>query len=138
MSDTIKVSDMEEVIMDALEEYKDKAEDVIAVTLPLVGKVTVDTLKANSPKRKGSYARSWTYTMRKSRGSKKNNDLVVHNKKYYRIVHLLENEHAKRGGGRYYPDQASHGSTVHVKPAQDKAEKTAIERIKDKLGRIEV
>ena len=79
MSDTIKVSEMEEVIMDALEEYKDKAEDVIAVTLPLVGKETVDNLKATSPKRTGVYRRSWIYTMRKSRGSKKNNDLVIHN-----------------------------------------------------------
>ena len=137
MSETISVSEMEKVIMDALDEYKDKAEDAIAQTLPLVGKETVDNLKATSPKRTGVYARSWTYTMRKSRGSKKNNDLVIHNKKY-RIVHLLEKEHAKRGGGRYYPDQAETGSTVHVKPAQDKAEKQAIERIKEKLGRIGV
>ena len=131
MSDTIKVSEMEKVIMDALDEYKDKAEDVITVTLPLIGKETADDLKATSPKRTGHYASSWTYGMRKSRGSKKNNKLIVYNKKYYRLVHLLEKGHAKRNGGRV-PAQ------VHVKPAQDKAEKKAIERIKEKLGRLEV
>ena len=135
MSETIKVSEMEKVIMDALDEYKDKAEDVITVTLPLIGKETADDLKATSPKgATGNYARSWTYTMRKSRGSKKNNDLVVHNRKYYRLVHLLEHEHLKRDGQRWYPPTRD----IHVKPAQEKAEKKAIERIKEKLGRIEI
>lgn len=131
MSETISVSEMEKVIMDALDEYKDKAEDVIGLTLPLVGKETADDLKVTSPKRTGHYANSWTYGMRKSRGSKKNNKLIVYNKKYYRLVHLLEKGHAKRNGGRVE-------AQVHVKPAQDKAEKKAIERIKEKLERLGV
>lgn len=137
----VEISDMDKFIMAALYKYGDEAAKAIGETLPLVGKETVDELKATSPKRTGAYARSWAYKMMKGglkRSEKYNNKLVVYNKKYYRIVHLLEKEHAKRGGGRYYPDQASHGSTVHVKPAQDKAEKTAFERIKDKLGRIGV
>ena len=134
MSETIKVSEMEEVIMDALEEYAEKAEDVIGQTLPLVGKETADDLKATSPKRTGAYAKSWTYTMRKSRGSKKNNDMVVHNKKYYRLVHFLEKEHQMRNGERWYPPTKD----IHIKPAQEKAEKKAIERIKDKLERLGV
>ena len=131
MSETISVSEMEKVIMDALDEYKDKAEDAIGQTLPLVGKETADDLKVTSPKRTGHYASSWTYEMRKSRGSKKNNKLIVYNKKYYRLVHLLEKGHAKRNGGRVE-------AQVHVKPAQDKAEKKAIERIKEKLERLGV
>ena len=46
MSETISVSEMEKVIMDALDEYKDKAEDAIGQTLPLVGKETAEDLKA--------------------------------------------------------------------------------------------
>lgn len=131
MSETIKVTEMEKVIMDALEEYADKASDVIGQTLPLVGKETADDLKATSPKRTGHYASSWVYAMKQSRGSKKNNKLVVYNKKYYRLVHLLEKGHASRNGGRVE-------GIPHVKPAQDKAEKKAIERIKEKLERLEV
>ena len=134
MSNVINVSEMEKVIMNALEEYGEKAADVISQTLPLIGKETADELKATSPKRTGAYAKSWTYTMRKSRGSKRNNDLVVHNKKYYRLVHLLEKPHLKRDGERWYPPTQD----IHVKPAQEKAEKNAIERIKDKLERLGV
>lgn len=133
----INVSQMESVIMDALEEYSEKASDVIKDTLPEIGRQAAQTLKQTSPRSEhgGSYAASWTYTMRKSRGSKYENDLVIHNKKHYRIVHLLEKEHALRNGGRYYPEQSG---TVHVKPVQEKAEEEAIKQIKDKLENLGV
>ena len=130
----IKISELESVIMDALDEYKDKASDVIKDTLPKIGRQAVQTLKQTSPG-KGEYAKSWTYTMRKSRGSKYENDLVIHNKKHYRIVHLLEKEHALRNGGRYYPEQSG---TVHVNPVQERAEEDAITQIKDKLENLGV
>lgn len=137
----VEISDMDKFIMAALYKYGDEAAKAVSETLPLIGKETVDDLKATSPKRTGKYARSWAYKMTKGglkRSEKYSNKLVVYNKKYFRIVHLLEKEHAKRNGGRYYPDKAKTGSTVHVKPAQDNAEKKAFERIKDKLGRIGV
>lgn len=127
----IDISQMESVIMDALDKYKEGAEEVIAETLPLVGKETADELKRTSPKRTGDYARSWTYGMRKSRGSKKNNKMIVYNKDHYRIAHLLEKGHAKRNGGRVE-------AKVHVKPAQDHAEEKAIQRITDKLENLGV
>lgn len=135
-SSQINVSEMEETIMNALENYKEEAEKAIGQTLPLVGRETVNELKNTSPKRTGAYARSWTYSMKESRGSRNKNKLIVHNKKY-RLVHLLENGHAKRGGGRTKGDNDVK-AIEHVKPAQVKAEKSAIERIKDKLERIKV
>lgn len=131
MSQTIQISEMEKVIMDALEEYAEKASEVIGETLPLVGQETAQDLRATSPKRTGDYAASWTYGMQTSRGSKKRNKLVVYNKNHYRIVHLLEKGHAKKNGGRVE-------AIVHVKPAQDRAEQKAIERITDKLENIGV
>lgn len=131
MSQQIEISEMERVIMDALEEYAEKAADVIGETLPLVGQETAQDLKATSPKLTGNYAASWTYGMQTSRGSKKKNKLVVYNKKHYRIVHLLEKGHAKKNGGRVE-------AKVHVKPAQDRAEQKAIERITDKLENLGV
>lgn len=131
MSQQIQISEMEKVIMDALEEYAEKASEVIGETLPLVGQETAQDLRATSPKRTGNYAASWTYGMQTSRGSKKRNKLVVYNKKHYRIVHLLEKGHAKKNGGRVE-------AIVHVKPAQDRAEQKAIERITDKLENLGV
>lgn len=131
MSQQIEISEMERVIMDALEQYADKAADVIGETLPLVGQETAQDLRATSPKLTGNYAASWTYGMQTSRGSKKKNKLVVYNKKHYRIVHLLEKGHAKKNGGRVE-------AKVHVKPAQDRAEQKAIERITDKLENLGV
>ena len=131
MSQEIQISEMERVIMDALEQYADKAADVIGETLPLVGQETAQDLRATSPKLTGNYAASWTYGMQTSRGSKKKNKLVVYNKKHYRIVHLLEKGHAKKNGGRVE-------AQVHVKPAQNRAEQKAIERITDKLENLGV
>ena len=132
----VEISDMDKFIMAALYKYGDEAAKAIGETLPLVGKETVDELKATSPKRTGAYARSWAYKMMKGglkRSEKYNNKLVVYNRKYYRLVHLLEKPHVKRNGELWTPK-----TTVHVKPAQDKAEKAAFERIKDKLERLGV
>lgn len=133
----VEISDMDKFIMAALYKYGDEAAKAVSETLPLVGKETVDDLKATSPKRKGSgkYARSWAYKMTKGglkRSEKFNNKLVVYNKKYYQLVHLLEKPHLKRDGTMWTPT-----TTIHVKPAQEKAEQKAFERIKDKLGRIQ-
>lgn len=136
MSQTIQISEMEKVIMDALEEYAEKASEVIGQTLPLIGEETAQDLRATSPKRTGNYAASWTYGMRESQGSKKRNKLIVYNKDHYRIVHLLEHGHAKRSGGR--SEGEGYGQVIHVKPAQERAEKKAIERITDKLENLGV
>lgn len=128
---TISVNEIESVIMDALDQYKEEAEKVIGDTLPTVGREAVNELKQTSPKRSGDYAASWTFKMRKSRGSNNNNDLVIYNKKHYRIVHLLEKGHAKRNGGRVE-------AQVHVAPVEDRAEQNAIQRIKDKLEKLGV
>lgn len=137
-SKNIKISEMESVIMDALEDYGEKASEVFQETFPKVGEEAAAELRQTSPVRTGDYAASWTFGMRDSRGSKKKNKLVVYNKDHYRIVHLLEKPHALRNGGRYEPENAKTGSTIHVKPVQDKAEKTAIERVKDKLENLGV
>lgn len=128
MSQTIQISELEQVIMDSLEKYADEAAEVMSEVLPEVGKSTVQNLKATSPKRTGDYARSWKYVMQQSRGSKRKNKLVVYDTMNHRI---LEFGHANRDGG--YTK-----GIPHVQPAQAKAEAEAIEKIKDKLENISV
>lgn len=68
-------------------------------------------LRQTSPKRFGRYARSWSVEETAGRPGEPIR-FTVYNKKYYRLTHLLEKGHAKRGGGRV-PAQ------VHIAPAEE-------------------
>lgn len=127
MSQVVNVSDVEKVIMDALEKYGDKAGDVFADVLPKIGKETVDELRSTSPNRTGDYANKWTYVMQTSQGTRKKNKLVVYNKKPL----PLEFGHAKQNGGRVE-------GIPHVQPANEKADAWAIEAITKGLENIKV
>ena len=85
------------------------------------GKEAVKDLKANSPKLTGKYAKSWT--VKKVSESSHGLDVVVHNKKYYRLTHLLEHGHAKRGGGRV-------DAIVHIKPVEERVTRDLENEIK--------
>ena len=56
-----------------------------------------------------------------------NKRVVVRNKKYYYLTHLLEHGHAKKGGkGRVK-------AFVHIKPVEEYAQKTLPELIETRL-----
>ena len=90
----------------ALRQYTQAVQDVLEDKAEEITKETVKQLKATSPKRTGRYSKAW---IRK----KTENGYVIHNKRYY-LTHLLENGHAKRGGGRVAP-------VVHIAPAEESA-----------------
>ncbi|CUB50921.1 hypothetical protein BN2127_JRS10_00438 [Bacillus subtilis] len=69
-----------------------------------VADVAVSQLKQNSPKKTGAYRKGW-------RKKKEGNGFVVHNTQG-QLTHLLENGHAKTGGGRV-PQQ------VHIRPVEE-------------------
>lgn len=121
----IELSDFEKEIASIMEEEKERARKALIDTLPLVGSETVKELKTTSPKRTGRYAKGWTYQT-DLRAGKDGAKLTVHNKKYYRLTHLLENGHAKVNGGRVEGKR-------HIAPARDKAEETVMKRLKEKL-----
>lgn len=88
--------------------YARQTEEKIDVISEKVASDGVELLKADSPKSPmgGDYAGSWDY---KKVGKK----FIIHNKKHYRLTHLLEKGHAKVNGGRV-------GKRVHIAPVEDK------------------
>ena len=122
----VKIVAVSETINEMLELYSKDVDEVVQEALPKVGKETVKELKQTSPKRTGDYAKGWTQKVEKERlGSK----LTVYNKTRYQLTHLLEKGHAKVSGG-FVPGKP------HIKPAQDKAERKAMEIIKEGIQSV--
>ena len=119
----VDINGFADAVQDILNEYGDKAFDVMQEVLPKVAKDTVKELKNTSPKDKGNYAKSWATKTSKTRVGC---ECVVYNKEYY-LTHLLENGHKKVRGGSV-PGQK------HIAPAADNAERNAIEMLKEKLS----
>ena len=97
---------------DLLQEYGKQIQDVVFNSLETVAKETVKELKANSPKSTSGYAKGWTKTKRQQ--DWKHAYVLVYNNKKPWLTHLLNNGHAKRGGGRVMGD-------LHIDMASDYA-----------------
>jgi hypothetical protein len=99
----------------ALSEYRDDIVEGIDEAKLKVAKETVKDLKTTSPKLTGDYRKGWTT-------KKVGTAQVIHNKTEYRLTHLLEKGHAKRGGGRV-------PAIPHIEPAEDRAVRDYIDEV---------
>ena len=99
----------------ALRQYTNEVQEEVNEAAEEVATDAVDKLKQSSPERTGKYAKSWTKT-------KKGDKWIIHNKKHYRLTHLLEKGHAKVNGGRV-------GAKVHIEPVEQQAIDEFIERV---------
>lgn len=89
----INTSKLAEEINKALLTYTNEVVERVDTLAEFLAKEGVKKLKLRSPKRYGFYARSWN-------AKKIGRKWVIHNINHYRLTHLLENGHAKVGGGR--------------------------------------
>jgi len=124
----VNIENLNETVKKMLETYCSEVAEVIDETLPKVGQDAVKELKKSSPKRPfgGDYAKGWTKKVEKERlGSR----LIVYNKTRYQLTHLLEKGHAKVNGGFV-------NGKPHIKPAQDEAEKKAMELIEEGIKSV--
>lgn len=119
----VDINGVSKAINNLLETYSKEVAETVEETLPKVGKDAVKELKKTSPKRPsgGDYAKGWASKIEKDRLSTK---LIVYNKTRYQLTHLLEKGHAKVNGGHV-------DGIPHIKPAQDKAEKKAMDLIEE-------
>ena len=107
-----------------LADYTDDVKEVVRETLEEVGKEAASELKSTgSFKGTGKYKRGWDSTVETHRTF---DSVTVHNKKKYRLTHLLEFGHAKRNGGRTR-------AFPHIAPVNEKATKRAEREIIKKI-----
>ena len=93
----VKVDDLAATVEKTLSDYTEDVNDIVKQEIKDAGKEAAKELKEKSPRCTGKYAKGWRSTVRKE--SAVGAEVVVHNK-IYRLTHLLEKGHAKRGGGR--------------------------------------
>lgn len=109
----VKVSQLNNAIADALSEYTDEVEEELKQVQKKVATNGVKKLKQRSPKRTGDYSKGW-------RIKKTKKGYTIHNATDYQLTHLLENGHAKRGGGRVKPKK-------HIEPVEQETIQEFIE-----------
>lgn len=117
---TVSIDEMGNAIQKEFEEYVENTAEEVKKILKEVADDTKEEIVRNAPVDTGRYKKSWTVTQ--TGKSKEGATYTVHAGRY-RLTHLLENGHAKRGGGR-----------VKAYPHISKGEDLAIKELKQKAG----
>ena len=121
----IGISELSDAVREQLEGYRDVAIDAMNEAVKDAGDTVKKEIAANAPQRTGAYAKSWkvSETAHTALGVQ----VTVHSPSRYRIAHLLEHGHAKRGGGRVE-------ARPHIAQAEEAGEKKLVEDLEKALG----
>ena len=120
----VSIEDLPSVVKKSLEEYCDFTAEEVKKIVQEVSEAVKDEIKENAPVDTGAYRKSWR--VKKASETATSLSMVVHSDNRYRLTHLLEKGHAKRGGGRV-PAQ------VHIAPAETHAEKMLLDKVERSL-----
>ena len=127
MGKTIPVDQLASEVMSGLEEYAELAADVLKKEIQEAGKTAKKQIEQTAPRKTGRYAKSWA--VKKVSETSNSLEVTVHSRNRYMLTHLLENGHAKRGGGRV-------AAIPHIAPAEELAVQTLEKKIERELGRV--
>ena len=104
------IDNLADDIMAGLHEYAELADDAMKTAVKKTATSVKKEISANAPKDTGAYGKSWKAT--KVAENSHTLKMTVHSKDHYRLAHLLEKGHAKRGGGRV-------AGKPHIAPAEE-------------------
>lgn len=118
---TVSIDEMGNAIAKEFEQYVDLTSDEVKKIVAEVAEDVKEKIKEEAPVDTGAYKKSWTAT--RTKNSSLGAAYTVHSKEKYRLTHLLEFGHAKRGGGR-----------TKAQPHIAKGENFAISEIRKQMG----
>ena len=107
---SVKIDQMASAIQECLDEYKEMATDEMKKAIKKAGKTVKEDINGSAPVLTGKYAKSWT--SRVTAEDSVSLEVTVYSPSRYMLAHLLENGHAKRGGGRVR-------AIPHIAPAEE-------------------
>lgn len=125
---SINITEIANEISQIFADYCDDVVSAVNEAAEEVAKACAADLRKTSPKKSGKYARNWKAKRQSGTGGKAQ-VWVVYNDKHYRLTHLLERGHAKRGGGRVR-------AIPHIAPARDEAEEMFYQKALEAIGRV--
>jgi hypothetical protein len=120
----IKINGLADAIMKELEQYAEVTTESVKQGTKKVTQDAVNELKATSPKKSGDYAKSWKSKVT-SQNSHSINYVIYAGDGQYRLTHLLEKGHAKRGGGR-----------VQAQPHIAPVEKLCVDKLMEEMKKL--
>ncbi len=115
----VKVDGLAGAVEKELDKYAKDTAEKVKEAVEDAADSAVKELRETSPKLTGRYRRSWRKKITKETSSEE--EMTVYAGRY-QLTHLLENGHAKRGGGRV-------AGIPHIKPAEEHA----IEKLEEKI-----
>lgn len=124
MGKNVSIDEFPKAVKQELEEYVNMTSEEVKKVVTQVSENTKKGIQANAPVRTGAYKKSWRVTKTKETASSL--EMTVHSDRRYRLTHLLEKGHAKRGGGRTK-------AIPHIAPAEAEAEKELLEAVERSL-----
>lgn len=106
-----------------LSQFANLTKEALEEAIDETAKEAQKELRSTSPKRTGAYARGWKI---ENTGNRISPGKTIYNE-IPGLAHLLENGHAKRGGGRVE-------GIPHIAPVDDKIAQMIEEKLRRALG----
>lgn len=122
----ITIDKLSDAIISELEYYQSGVTEEVKKSVRASAKACVNELKTTSPKDYGNYAMGWRAKIAYEDPS--DIRMQIYNKDYYQLTHLLEDGHAKVGGGRV-------AARPHIQTAADNASTALGKDITIRVGR---
>ena len=123
----INIDQLAAEIAKGLAEYSQEVVEKVNISSEKVGKAAVKQLKETSPKKSGKYAKSWAVKTEPEIGQP-HKRIVYVKAPHYRLAHLLEYGHAKKGGGRVE-------GKPHIRPAEEQVIKDFVQEVEEAIRR---
>jgi hypothetical protein len=110
MAETVSINQLANAIVSAVRDYTEDVSNAVGQKVESTADLVLADVRQNAPKKTGKYAKGFVKTDKSLPGRRR---FVIWNRKYYRLVHLLEFGHAKVKGGRV-------PGKPHLIPAHDR------------------